>query len=315
MDVIAHTLDRCLEAAGMDAVDALRSFFVLAAATTISVSIPSSLRSRFLVYGPRAKTETTPPSRPSSGLLDYLATWRVPHSYFAQFYIASLLSSLFWAWQLLTKGTAFLEIASRVSPEHLAHSMSVHQVVVCWILVTLQGARRVWESYAFSKPSSSQMWVVHWILGLCFYLATAVAIWIEGSGQLLFHDISASHFNLTIAPTLRTFLCVPLFLVASGIQHDCHHYLSTLKTYAVPDEHPMFRGVVCPHYGAECLIYLSLALLAAPPGQLANKTMVACLGFVVVNLGITAKTTKQWYIQKFGAEVVQGWWLMIPFVY
>lgn len=33
MDVIAHTLDRCLEAAGMDAVDALRSFFVLAAAT------------------------------------------------------------------------------------------------------------------------------------------------------------------------------------------------------------------------------------------------------------------------------------------
>lgn len=123
------------------------------------------------------------------------------------------------------------------------------------------------------------------------------------------HDI-----RITIAPSVRTFLCVPLFLVVSGIQHDCHHFLFSLKEYTVPD-HPIFRGALCPHYGAECVIYLILAILAAPPGQFVNKTLLACVAFVAVNLGVTAQTTKQWYKQKFGAAAVQGRWLMIPYLY
>lgn len=123
------------------------------------------------------------------------------------------------------------------------------------------------------------------------------------------HDI-----RITIAPSLRTFLCVPLFLVVSGIQHDCHHFLFSLKKYTVPD-HPMFRGALCPHYGAECVLYLSLAILAAPSGQFVNKTLLTCLAFVAVNLGVTAQTTKQWYKQKFGADAVQDRWLMIPYIY
>ncbi|KAJ5084613.1 hypothetical protein NUU61_009192 [Penicillium alfredii] len=317
MDFIAHRVDCVLEATGMDAVDALRTFYVLAAATTLSVSIPGSLRSRFLVYGPRAtSTGFGSPSQPSvtSGLLDYLATWRVPHSYFAQFYIASVLSSAFWALQLFSRGSVFQAIASRLSLEHQQQSMSLNQTLVCWILLAMQGARRLWESLTFSKPSSSQMWFVHWLLGIGFYLATGVAIWIEGSGTLLTEDLTLEHVQMTNAPKLRTFLCVPLFLIASGLQHDCHHYLFSLKKYTVPD-HPMFRGVVCPHYGAECVIYLSLALVAAPPGQIVNKTLLACFVFVAVNLGLTARTTRQWYTEKFGKDAVQGWWLMIPGIY
>lgn len=63
------------------------------------------------------------------------------------------------------------------------------------------------------------------------------------------------------------------------------------------------------------MIYLSLALVAAPPGQVANKTLLTCLAFVAVNLGVTARTTKQWYEQKFGREAVQNRWLMIPWLY
>ena len=77
----------------------------------------------------------------------------------------------------------------------------------------------------------------------------------------------------------------------------------------------MFRGVVCPHYGAECIVYLSLALLAAPRGEWVNKTMLSCLAFVAVNLGLTAQNTKKWYAQKFGKDSVQDWWFMIPYVY
>lgn len=133
-------------------------------------------------------------------------------------------------------------------------------------------------------------------------------------GALLSHTLTLADFQFTNAPTVRTFLCVPVFLIASGLQHDCHHFLFSLKKYTLPD-HPIFRGIVCPHYGAECLIYLSLAYLAAPPGQVVNKTMLSCLAFVAVNLGLTAQNTKKWYIQKFGRGAVQDRWLMIPYIY
>ncbi|KAJ5923802.1 hypothetical protein N7466_007989 [Penicillium verhagenii] len=312
-------IDRALEALAMDAIDALRGFFLLAAATTITISIPSSLRSRFLVYGPRAvpasATESSTSKAPaSSGLLDYLATWQVPHSYFAQFYIASVLSSTFWAIQLVFRGRVFQLIATRISEEHARQSISLTQVLICWILLAIQGSRRLWESYKFAKPSSSQISVAHWALGLGFYLAAGVAIWIEGSSAILSHRLTVDDVKMTNAPTMRTFLCVPLFLMASGLQHDCHHFLFSLKKYTLPD-HPIFRGAVCPHYGAECIIYLSLALLAAPPGQMVNKTLLACFAFVAVNLGLTARTTKEWYVQKFGREAVQDRWLMVPWIY
>lgn len=145
------------------------------------MSIPSALRSRFLVYGPRAISPVGPSA--GSGFLDYLATWKVPHSYFTTFYITSVLSSVFWATQLLRRGVAFQAIASRVSPEHQQQSMSLNQVLICEILLAMQGSRRLWESVCFSKPSSSQMSVIHWLLGVGFYVLTGVAVWIEGSGM------------------------------------------------------------------------------------------------------------------------------------
>ncbi|KAJ5477399.1 hypothetical protein N7539_007543 [Penicillium diatomitis] len=333
-DVLSY-VDKALNTAHMDAVDALRAFFLLAAATTISISLPSSLRDRFLLYGPRATT--TPPdaqadgansSRPDAqspkesqaqdspsgiGFLDYLATWQVPHSYFTQFYVASMASSVFWAIQLCCRGRVFQCIVSRISEEHLHQSMTLTQVLICWILLAIQGSRRLWECLIFAKPSTSKMGIAHWLLGVVHYIAVGIAIWIEGSGAILTSSLTLADFQFTNAPSLRTFACVPLFLIASGLQHDCHHFLFSLKKYTLPD-HPLFRGVVCPHYGAECVIYLSLTYLAAPPGQVVNKTMLSCLIFVVVNLGLTAQTTKIWYMQKFGRQAVQDRWLMIPYV-
>ncbi|KAJ6151609.1 hypothetical protein N7470_007206 [Penicillium chermesinum] len=304
---MASLLDRALDLMSMDAVDAVRAGFLLAAATVYAVSVPSALRSRFLVYGPRATPTTSPES---SGLLDRLTKWRVPHHYFRQFYIASLLSSAFWAFQLVTRGFAFQAIAARVNDEHKQQSMSLHQVLTCWILLTMQGLRRLLGMQHIRQA----MLVPHWLLGLGFYLAAGVAIWIEGAGSLLSHTLTIDDLKMTNAPSMRTFACVPLFLVASGLQHDCHHFLFTLKRYTLPD-HALFRGIVCPHYGAECIIYLTLALVAAPPGQMVNKTLLSCAAFVAVNLGLTARTTKEWYMNKFDREQVKSRWLMIPYVY
>jgi 3-oxo-5-alpha-steroid 4-dehydrogenase 3 len=87
-----------------------------------------------------------------------------------------------------------------------------------------------------------------------------------------------------------------------------------LKNYTLPS-HPAFLRIVCPHYLAECAIYLSLVFLAAPKGELVNKTLLAAFAFVIVNLGVSAGFTKQWYIQKFGKENVQHRWRMIPHLY
>lgn len=91
-------------------------------------------------------------------------------------------------------------------------------------------------------------------------------------------------------------------------------YLASLPKYTLP-VHPMFQLVVCPHYMAECLIYLSLAFLAAPNGDMVNMTIFTALVLVSVNLSISASTTKEWYVRRFGKEEVKARWKMIPYVF
>lgn len=121
------------------------------------------------------------------------------------------------------------------------------------------------------------------------------------------------HFAIK-APSFRSFIAILLFLLASGVQHDCHAYLASLKKYSLP-EHPVFNRLVCPHYLAECLIYLALAIIAAPAGYLFNPTIFCAFTLVVMNLGVTADGTKRWYAQRFGPRSVQNRWRMIPFVF
>ena len=147
------------------------------------------MRARFVDYGPRATDSSrsasaiAAPRSPLTRCIDYLASWRVPHSYFIHFYVLSVLSSIFWATQLLSRGPAFRVIAARVNEEHRSKSMSLNQVWLCWALMAIQGARRLYECIATAKQSSSQMWFVHWGLGLAFYIAMTLAIWIEGTGR------------------------------------------------------------------------------------------------------------------------------------
>lgn len=130
---------------------------------------------------------------------------------------------------------------------------------------------------------------------------------------LLHPGISEDSIVLSV-PSLKTFIAAPLFLIASGIQHDCHVYLSTLKKYTLP-KHQLFQLVLCPHYTAECAIYLALAIVAAPTGMPLNRTLGAALAFTAVNLSITAESTREWYEGKFGKEKVKGRARMVPGVY
>jgi len=147
-------------------------------------AIPS-LRQRFLSYGSRAydKSKVNNASEKSgtavSIALDRLATYQVPHSWFTHFYIASVMSSVIWAYQLASKGALFRIIAER-TPTTYTQSMTIEQVWLVWLLMLAQGVRRLYECISLSKPSQSRMWIAHWVLGLSFYVFMGIAVWIEG---------------------------------------------------------------------------------------------------------------------------------------
>lgn len=120
--------------------------------------------------------------------------------------------------------------------------------------------------------------------------------------------------GLTADAKFKLGLGLPLFLFGSVMQYRCHHHLANLKKYSLPNR-GMFRRIVCPHYTCECLIYLSLAVLASPEGYWCNRSLLSVLLFVAVNLGVTAHGTRNWYIEKFGQDKVHDKWIIIPLVF
>jgi 3-oxo-5-alpha-steroid 4-dehydrogenase 3 / polyprenol reductase len=297
----------------MDAVAALQFGYLLSAVAILLVYAIPALRDRFLVYGPRdvlAVNKRRPQEQQGFHMktLDYLASMKVPHSWFKHFYMLSVVSSMLWLQQLYTRGPMLQHVMGVTSTDR--PSMSFNQLVLCCLLLIIQGSRRLYESTVLTKPSMSQMWVGHYLLGLLYYAAMGVAIWIEGAPALMSTDEPFGNAMIS-APSLSTFLFLPIFSFASGIQHDAHLYLNSLRKYELPS-HPAFHSLISPHYTAECIIYFSLMFLAAPKGQLVNTTLLAAFIFVVVELGVSADISRRWYLQKFGADRVGHRRRMIP---
>jgi 3-oxo-5-alpha-steroid 4-dehydrogenase 3 len=166
--------------------------------------------------------------------------------------------------------------------------------------------------------------------GIAYYFVTGIGVWIEGIGtkhyepvvsrQQLTRTASLDTSQLSTQgmmasrPSTKSFLAIILFAVGSTTQHICHRHLASLKKYTLP-YHPLFRSIICPHYTSECLIYLALAIGGAPPGKMLNKTILSGFLFVVANLSVTANSTRNWYMNKFGVENVKDRWRIIPLVY
>ncbi|KAK8115042.1 3-oxo-5-alpha-steroid 4-dehydrogenase [Apiospora kogelbergensis] len=300
-----------------------QAFFVLAAAGVLAVAAtPESARRLLLEYGPR-QAKTPPPAAAgvatskaaSSSHFTELIAWftsmgNIPHSWFKHFYILSVCSSLFWAAQYLSNGVIITFLA-QAQAENLKTSMTTNQAVLTWLLMFMQGCRRLFECFAVLRPSASKMWIVHWVLGMAYYACMNVSVWIEASTSLLQTGKLSFEFE---QPSPNEAIGTLLFLVAWIMQYRCHKYLASLKKYSLPED-GMFAYLICPHYTCECLLYLSLAITAAPTGQLYNRTIICGLLFVSTNLGVTAGDTRKWYAEKFGQDRIQHRWNMVPLVY
>ncbi|KAI1819113.1 hypothetical protein F4861DRAFT_534719 [Xylaria intraflava] len=292
-------------------------FYVLSAGAVLAIAAAPEIAQQLLMqYGARSSAYPSASALSQNGakdsgrdttdgicngsllsrFLDRLTSMgRVPHSWFIHFYIVSVLCSGFWTIQFVTHGTV-LELILRNQVLVSTSSMTMGQVSLVSFLMGLQGARRLYEHLFVLRPSSSNMWFVHWLLGIGFYLCTSVSVWVEGSRSIINFGGKLVDFEL------------PGFKSIIGGMH-----LADLKKYSLPEK-GLFRYLVCPHYTCECLLYLSMAVIAAPQGQLYNQTLACATLFVTINLGATANGTKQWYTKQFGSRV-QRKWKMIPAVF
>jgi len=299
--------------------------------------------------GKTAPTASESQGRGRHWLVDVLGKlyllYEVPHAWFRHFYIALLVFLLFWAGEFLLEGRAMRAIAeteARLNPPSggdgdEAKTMDAARVVAIWGMLIFHAARRAWECFYVMKPSRSPMLGIHWAMSIAFYFVLSVSFWIhasgKGGGSIPWKDHAkscllryAKHFSKAIIAegslvflegevdnAFQLFSLVSVFYAASMTQSVCHLRLAGLRKYSLPQE-GLFRHLVCPHYTMECIIYLVLALVAAPRGQTLNRTMGASLYFVVANLGVTAHATQVWYAEKFGADKVPRW-KMVPFVF
>ncbi|KAI0416681.1 hypothetical protein F5X98DRAFT_177461 [Xylaria grammica] len=303
-------------------------FYVMSAAAVLAITaVPDTAQRLLTRYGARSSDNPSDlvASRNRKGtsreLDDYntgplfrlisrlTSVGKVPHSWFIHFYILSLFCTVFWAIQFVAHGSV-LELIVNNQSARSTPSMALGQVILVWFLMGLQGARRLYECLAVLQSSSSRMWVIHWLLGNGFYLCTSVSIWIEGSGSI---RCSGQNCLGSKFPFFKSMTASLVCLIAWFMQYKCHRHLAGLKKYSLPED-GLFRYLVCPHYTCECLLYLSMAIVAAPEGQLYNRTLACAVLFVSINLGVTSNGTKLWYEEKFGKKV-QGKWKMIPVVF
>ncbi|KAE9379211.1 3-oxo-5-alpha-steroid 4-dehydrogenase-like protein [Stipitochalara longipes BDJ] len=288
-------------------------FYCLGTVIDVGGPLIPSFREYIMNYGSRSITSTESGSSRQSTLarlLKYVGSFQVPHTWFAHYYVLSVASSVFWAIQIFTQGAAFEFLASFSKSKP---ATTANQAFMAWLLMAIQGTRRLYECIAFVKPTQSKMWAGMWIIGMAFYVCMGISVWIESTASLQLTESRGILLQFS-APTAKTSLAILMFLVASGVQHDCHKYLASLQKYTLPN-YFWFRWVVCPHYTSECLIYLAIAIASAPHGQTFNRTVLAGLGFVASNLAVTADSTRKWYSKKFGIKKVVGRWRMIPYVY
>jgi 3-oxo-5-alpha-steroid 4-dehydrogenase 3 / polyprenol reductase len=181
-----------MDSISIDPAQICRAFFILATAATITANSIPQLQKAWVVYGSRrlkaTSTDDTSPQHCSKSqsqtFLDYVDGFQVPHSWFTSFYITSVASSIFWAFQITTRGLVFRFLATHSTQLGGTQArMTNNQVVITWAIMALQGTRRFYESISLSKPSEAKMSILAWAVGVAFYLGVGLSVWVEGARE------------------------------------------------------------------------------------------------------------------------------------
>ncbi|KAF9432952.1 hypothetical protein BGZ76_010104 [Entomortierella beljakovae] len=199
-------------------------------------------------------------------------------------------------------------------------------VMSCYLI---QVTRRWYESWFIERSSpKATMHVGHYIIGITFYAAVAPALWVDSFETWTQSCTSETHDQqaglLGLFPQ-QAWIGLVIFIWGSIHQYNCHVILANLRKSSTanpsePQRHEYkvphgdwFEYLVTPHYSAEMVIYFAFYLIitATPLPILPNnvKPVVPTIAYVwvwvVVNLGIVARETDQWYRARFGNKYAE----------
>lgn len=151
----------------MDPALVCKLFFVSSTVILSGGLLVPNMRKSIMNYGSRLNNND-PQAKDSNqkgvitSVVTFIESLKVPHPWFTHFYVVSVVSSIFWAFQIVTRGFAFRYLASR---SHNGNGgMSISQAFLAWLFMAIQGTRRLYECLTLTKPSQSKMWVGLWIL-------------------------------------------------------------------------------------------------------------------------------------------------------
>lgn len=184
----------------------VQTLFILTSCSVLAITVaPAAERKLLLNYGarrshdePATKDQTTAAKdHPEDSLFQAVrkltSLGQVPHSWFFTYYVFYILCAEAWAVQYFMDGPHLLGFLASRQVETTPNTPTVtgSQIVMLWIMMFVQAARRLYECFVVMKPSKSTMWFVHWVLGLGYYFGVSVAIWIEGSGMFFLYAVLA----------------------------------------------------------------------------------------------------------------------------
>ncbi len=157
-----------------------QAYFILASISIVTIQIlPTDLKGALLEYGPRQQNLGR-----KTGMARVADSLQVPHSWFSHFYVLSFGLSLFWGWQYHTRGKVLEHLVlGHVGSSGGVRLMSMAQVILAWGLMAAQGGRRLFEVLFVTRVGTSTMSGIHWLVGIVFYVAMSISVWIEGSGE------------------------------------------------------------------------------------------------------------------------------------
>ncbi len=234
---------------------------------------------------------------------------QVPKSSFTHFYIFGVLlfgSLLIFTVKVVLWGyevPAFLsDLLDFATFEGRVSNTSPEAILMVVTLMNLQCWRRLYECLYVNVDTGSKMNILHYIVGIAHYSCCFLGYISEAPGFAQ-HRQSSIVTWIHILPdlfkvSLVQWACVGLFFWAWRHQLKAHQIFADLKkknsSHSVPYG-DWFQFVSCPHYTAEILIYLSLAVICG----WSHGTAWLIFAWVLINQIIAGLMSHWWYRDNF----------------
>ena len=287
---------------------------------TISLTalIPAS-RSRLGTFMTWGKLRGAPSSSVAPSMTTSSQAWVmkvidicVPKRWFLHFYVIGLSFNCIVLYCILPPSSFFLLPSSSISPiSSTPQSNGNDDQQLCVVnlsslillgLMVLQTLRRTIECLFISKFTDGSMHVIHYLVGVSFYIVVALSIVkpsivLKAGCGLIFKAEDNSQIATTAiinddVTTPAIYLLIIVYFYVSWIQFQSHFILASLRDssnptlaarYAVPTG-GWFDWVSSPHYLAEIVIYSLFAIISGPH----NMEMWMALAFVLLNQSFAA---------------------------